>query len=226
MSDSDTKIKEMVVLVTQRIDHIQDYGETRDALDQRLVEWLRSTGLIPVPVPNSLITGDLIEQGMDEDYRHLTQWVQRLDPGALVLSGGNNIGQYPRRDLTEGYLLAWAEKHVIPVIGICRGMQFMTNQAGGELVEVTGHVAKRHPIKKVIDEEILPDVVNSYHDWGIRECPDRYQVLARSEDGVLEAIRHKSVPWEGWMWHPEREHEFNDVDTERLINLISKGSNL
>jgi N5-(cytidine 5'-diphosphoramidyl)-L-glutamine hydrolase len=224
LSETEPRNRQMVVLVTQRVDHIKEYGETRDALDQRMMVWLKSVGLAPLPVPNSLIIGGMTEQGIREDQEYLTAWAQRLTPGALILTGGNNIGQYVTRDLTEYYLLDWAELNRIPVLGICRGMQMLAKRAGGSLVAVNNHVAKRHSLEKLLDQDLLPDDVNSYHDWGVMECPNNFQVMAHTADGVIEAMRHESLPWEGWMWHPEREQVFNELDQERLINLIIKGS--
>ena len=198
----------MVVLVTQRIDLIGDYGEYRDALDQRFTIWLAEVGFTPVPVPNTLTRAQL------------NSWIEKIGPGALLLSGGNDLGQYPDRDRTEGDLLDWAENHRIPVLGICRGMQFMIKWSGGELVEVTHHVGIRHSLEKIMDQEILPDEVNSYHNWGLRDCPSQFRVMARTEDGVIEAIRHDSLPWEGWMWHPERENPFIKEDLDRIKQLF------
>ena len=183
----------------------------RDALDQMLTIWLAEIGFIPIPVPNTLTKVQL------------NLWIEKIDANALVLSGGNDLGEYPNRDRTEGDLLDWAEKHRVPVLGICRGMQFMVKRFGGELVKVANHVGIRHSLEKVIHQEILPDVVNSYHDWGLKDCPNQFMVMARTDDGVIEAIRHNSLPWEGWMWHPERETKFHDIDQQRLINLIRRG---
>ncbi len=63
-------------------------------------------------------------------------------------------------------------------------------------------------------------MVNSYHVYSLRACPDEYAVLACSVDGEIEAIRHRILPWEGWMWHPEREQPFASDDVERLRALI------
>ena len=45
----------VVVGVTQRVDKIDIYGEWRDALDQRLVDWVVEAGFIMVPIPNVLV---------------------------------------------------------------------------------------------------------------------------------------------------------------------------
>ena len=201
----------MITLVSQRVEFIESYSEYRDCIDQRLVIWLSNNGFIPVPVPN--ILGEV----------QLKRWLQNLSATAIVLSGGNDIGQYSSRDETESILLEWAEKNQIPVLGICRGMQFMVKWYGGKLVETDNHVGVRHRLKKIIDEEELPHEVNSYHNFGLRNCPEKFNILAMTDDGFIEAISHKSLPWEGWMWHPERELIFNDIDQKRLSNLFYKG---
>ncbi|MEX1200841.1 MAG: gamma-glutamyl-gamma-aminobutyrate hydrolase family protein [Methylophaga sp.] len=157
------------------------------------------------------------------DHSSLENWLEVIQPKALVLSGGNDIGEYPARDKTEKYLLDWANSHKIPLLGICRGMQMMSHWAGGQLVPVKGHVRVRHQlVQKVEDVIFLPDSVNSYHNFSIETCPEPFEVMAEArDDGVIEAIRHKTLPWEGWMWHPEREKSFNGIDTLRVKRLFS-----
>ena len=41
-----------------------------------------------------------------------------------------------------------------------------------------------------------------------------------SGDGEIEAIRHLSLPWEGWMWHPERERVYSQDDVSRFLKLF------
>ena len=48
-----------------------------------------------------------------------------LKINGIILSGGNNIGDVKERDITETYLLKYAETNEIPVLGICRGMQML-----------------------------------------------------------------------------------------------------
>ena len=40
------------VLVSQRIDFLEDRNEKRDAFDQNLVQFLKKCGFLPTPVPN------------------------------------------------------------------------------------------------------------------------------------------------------------------------------
>lgn len=63
-----------VVAVSQRVDVLPERGESRDALDQRLIDFLLAGGYLPVPVPN----------GLQDD---LHDWLNAVSPQAIVLSG-------------------------------------------------------------------------------------------------------------------------------------------
>jgi N5-(cytidine 5'-diphosphoramidyl)-L-glutamine hydrolase len=196
------------VAVSQRVDVHAQRGESRDALDQRLSDFLLAAGCLPVPVPNRLAAGGA-------GAGPLRRWLAALLPEALLLSGGNDIGQCPDRDLTERELLAAAGARDLPVLGICRGMQMLGVQAGALLEASPGHAGVRHRVAGGLEGD-----VNSYHDYALAACPEGYDVLARADDGRIEAIRHRSRRWEGWMWHPEREARFDERDLRRLRALF------
>ena len=86
------------VLLSQRVDVLADRGERRDALDQRLVNWLADCGYLAFPLPNRA-----------ERVEHYWRLVQ---PVAVVLSGGNDLTAYggnaAERDATERALLKLA----------------------------------------------------------------------------------------------------------------------
>ena len=201
-----------LVAVSQRVVLEPNYNEMRDALDQKICLFLIEAGYLPLPVPNIMTKKNNQRQS---NKIFLEKWLLSTKPDAIVLSGGNDLGEYFKRDLTEKYLLEYAKKKNLSLLGICRGMQMMTVWLGGTLQKVNNHVAKNHKIIGSINR-----TVNSYHNYSILECPSELIVLARSLDNNIEAIKHFSMPWEGWMWHPERNKKFNDFDLKRIRNLF------
>ena len=195
------------VAVSQRVDIIGDRRGYRDALDQNITHFLLECGYISVPVPNNLQD--------NESGKHLEPFIKKLKPHALLLSGGNNIGENRQRDETELAMINYAEKEELPLLGICRGMQMMAYRAGVPSIPIMGHAGIRHKI----NGEIF-GYVNSYHDFCISECPEDYSVISRSDQYTIEAIRHLKLPWEGWMWRPEREPSFHKRDVKRLKTLF------
>lgn len=194
-----------VVAISQRFDHIgAPHNESRDALDIRLAEFVIAADALPVPVPSAV--GSTL----------LGEWLDAVQPDAILLSGGGDIGRDQARDTVEEGLLAYAEARHLPVLGICRGMQMMAHSAGASLIEVAGHVATRHRITGDISRE-----VNSYHGLALDAVPEDYTAVAASEDGVVEAMVHRSRRWEGWMWHPEREPTPHRDDVARFKELMA-----
>ncbi len=206
------------VAVSQRVDVWAGRGERRDAVDQRLCQWLMAIGCIPVPVPNSLNMPLPAER--DDKWMGLQDWLLAIKPDAVLLSGGNDIGEVPERDSTEHRLLAHAKDRALPALGICRGMQMMAVWADGNLMPVSGHVRTRHRLQIAASPGEWPDEVNSFHNIALAECPPGFMVTARAEDGTIEAMRHEILPWEGWMWHPERESTFSPSDMNRFQALF------
>lgn len=203
------KYEMKVVLFTQRVEVIESYQERRDCADQRIADFIYSCGFLPVPVPNSVeIAKKLVEE---------------LQPIGIILTGGNSLvtygGDAPERDLTDGELIQIALEKRIPLYGFCRGMQSILVYFGNELVNVTGHVAVRHEISGEMNRN-----VNSYHNQTCIKLKDGcgLECLATTEDGVIEAVKHKNYPILATMWHPEREDQFDKTDIANVKKLFGE----
>ena len=193
----------MRVAISQRVDVIRDYGERRDALDQAWYELLGHLSAVALPAPNA---PDLLDA-----------WLEATKPQAIVLSGGNDPAGTPgatqvapERDETERRLLDYARANELPVLGVCRGAQYMNLYCGGRLRRVDGHVAQRHAVR--IEAGVLPvlaglEDVNRFHKAAIGpdDLGQDLQTAATADDGTIEAFVHTTRPWIGILWHPERE---------------------
>lgn len=210
----------MRVAISQRVERVAAYGEERDCLDQQWVRLLVALGLTPLAVPNAL--------------DNVNQWLADLEVEAIILSGGNDLAQLPgannaapRRDATEMALLDYAQHRQLPLLGVCRGLQMLNVWAGGKLTPVTGHTATRHALVAADPATAgqMPAEVNSYHNWGIAQADlaPALRPLYFSPDGYVEAARHKTLPWLGLMWHPEREQPFCAQDRQ-LIESLFRGN--
>lgn len=192
-----------LVAISTNITFVSERNEYRDTLDHRLINWVQSMGLVPYLVPNCI--------------QHIENLLGSLEPALIILSGGNDFGSYELRDKTEFELLSYAASSELPVLGICRGMQVMGKWAGCDLQTVTGHAGCTHLVSGKFKR-----IVNSYHNLTIAACPQDFNVLAVSDhDGAIEAIQHRNLPWEGWMWHPEREQVFHEDDKIRVHELLA-----
>lgn len=195
------------IAITQRIDFSEKRQEKSDSLDLKLTNLVFSLGYMPIIIPNIL-----------DKKSHFLEWYDVFKPDGFILSGGNDLKQYPIRDKIEMHILKLASENAIPLLGICRGMEIMAVWAGAPLIKIKNHVGTKHNFKK----KHFPKKVNSFHDFAIVNCPKNFKIMIQEKDSVIEAIQHKTLPWEGWMWHPERDETYQKENLTRIKNLFKE----
>lgn len=138
-------------------------------------------------------------------------------------------------------LLEAARDAKLPIFGICYGMQLLARAAGGTLVThlpsqrpaADDHKLPdweaRHPIEIVAESRFAsilgrgPIDVNSLHHQAVQDAGPSFAVVARSRDGVIEAIESKarrSLEF-GVQWHPEK---MDDASSDRLFRAFIDAS--
>ena len=158
----------------------------------------------------------------------------------------NDISE--KRDELEFKVLEYSQKHNLPVLGICRGLQIANVFFGGTLIpdiptwgkfnhsKNTDGSDRYHSIKVDPASSLFEVVkesqgqINSNHHQSVDKVGAGLVVSALSEDGVVEALErinpasgpHLSLV----QWHPERmlaqESPFSKNVREAYINACLK----
>jgi len=209
-------------LVTMRSIRDPDTGELRDSLSRDWSAYLDGLGVTAVPVTN----------GLEVPSARLSE----IDPDVLLLTNGEDIGAHPPRDRTERALVEGAIEAGIPVVGVCRGHQFLNQHYGGNVVELAdklsadhNHGGTTHKVDTLDGPPaaVLPDLfaVNSYHDFGVTvdHVAPPLEPFAKSDDGVVEGLYHPELPILSIQWHPERPLKERSP-SDRLISRCLDGS--
>jgi len=163
-----------------------------------------------------------------------------VDPARYGMDPSPALGTVNRRrDEVEFAALEYALQQQLPVLGICRGAQVINVVLGGTLfqdlaTERPGPVlheqrepwGQRTHCASVVAGSRLHEIVhsdelhiNSYHHQAIRDVAPGLSVVARADDGMVEAVEGRDHPWlVGVQWHPERyEASTADNDPDRLL---------
>ncbi|MBL0714393.1 MAG: gamma-glutamyl-gamma-aminobutyrate hydrolase family protein [Desulfosarcina sp.] len=201
-------------------------GKQASAIPNSYIDALVRVGASPliIPIVNDrrilrhligMVDGLMLIGGPDIDPVHYAQTAQ---PGLRQVT--------PDRDKLELTLIRWAMAVKIPLFGICRGMQVLNVAAGGNLwQDIAGQVpqAQKHDQYPDFQEnhlahavQIVPGsriagicrqtqlAVNSLHHQAIDRVGAGLRVVARSGDGIIEAVEGNGEQWiVGVQWHPE-----------------------
>tara|TARA_X000000950_G_C13768548_1_gene599937 strand:+ start:128 stop:739 length:612 start_codon:yes stop_codon:yes gene_type:complete len=200
------------IIITQRLSINDKIKEKRDSIDIKLINLLLKVHLHPVPIPNLFCT---------LKKKHFNNFVKKINPSGLILTGGENFGVNKPRDKLEKKLLQHFSLKRKPILGICRGAQMIAKFFGVNLVKVKKHVGVNHKTIIATQDKLFPKVINSFHEYGIKRCPKNFITTVLHKDNTIEAFKHKKFKWEGWMWHPEREKTFSTESLKRIKKIFS-----
>lgn len=148
---------------------------------------------------------------------------------------------YPciKRDHLEIMILTKAIKADKPILGICRGIQFINAALGGTLYQdlpmqhpsevshrqpapydVPSHsvlIQKESPLYECLKTEELS--VNSCHHQAIKELAPGLAIMATSFDGIIEAVY---MPSRRFLWAVQWHPEFLYKNDENSIKIFKE----
>jgi GMP synthase-like glutamine amidotransferase len=127
---------------------------------------------------------------------------------ALILSG--SFAPWARHDPDALARLGESvERFDGPVLGICAGMQLQTIFAGGAIGPRERPAVGYGRVNVLEGGDLLgglglTTVAYEHHSCDVVTLPDDFEVLARSDDCAVEAVRARERRWWGTQFHPER----------------------
>ncbi len=132
--------------------------------------------------------------------------IRAAAPDAVLISPG------PGRPESAGISMAVIRElgGEIPILGVCLGHQAIGQVYGGEVVAAPTLMhgktsAIHHDGAGVFAGLPDPFVATRYHSLVVEPAsvPDVLEVTARSADGVIMGLRHRTLAVEGVQFHPE-----------------------
>lgn len=211
------------VAISQRVSETRSYSEDRDALSHDWARYLEEGfDALVYPIPNRCHSIQL--------------WLDCLNPDLVVLSNGNDVGERPERDSCERQLIQWSIESATPLLGVCRGLQFINYFFSGGIVAVesyateSNHVACRHDISIIHPafQALVnggPHQVNSFHRQAVTstELSTELVAIAKASDGTVEALCHPRHRILAVQWHPERSGCTSNLNTRLFSALMESG---
>jgi anthranilate synthase component 2 len=130
--------------------------------------------------------------------------IDKYRPERLVISPG------PGRPEDGGYSIEYVKAlgSQIPILGVCLGHQAIVVAFGGkvDLAPAPKHGKTSqisHDGRGIFTGIESPFVATRYHSLAAVELPEELEVSATSEEGVVQGVRHRSLPIDGVQFHPE-----------------------
>ena len=208
---------------------IADVCATNGFLSARVTnsDAISAAGFLPVLVP------------CIADTNAVAAIMDRMD--ALVVTGAIKDSDYKKRDQFEFMLIRMALERGLPVVGFCRGHQVINRYFGGKIGPIPKnlkpkvvHKGRISPyIKDTYHEmEIVPGTrlakvvkakrvtINTSHRYHVTKLAEGLVVSARSDDGVIEAFEHKTLPVTGFQFHPERAFPVHPLHLDMIRDAL------
>lgn len=95
-----------------------------------------------------------------------------------------------------------------PTLGVCLGHQAIVEAFGGHVGQAKALLHGKASIVHHDGKGVyagMPEEIEAgrYHSLAALDVPDELEVTARTDDGEVMGVRHRSLPIEGVQFHPE-----------------------
>jgi anthranilate synthase/aminodeoxychorismate synthase-like glutamine amidotransferase len=170
-----------------------------DSFTFNLVQALQASGALVEVVRNDRIDRDGLAARLAGDGAEPLR-------GVVISPGPGD----PRDAGISVAAIELAAQSEVPVLGVCLGHQCLAAAYGGRIVRaptlVHGEASQvNHDGEGLLAGLPSPFPAARYHSLCVDEAslPAEIEITARTDDGVVMAMRHRSLPLEGVQFHPE-----------------------
>lgn len=208
------------------------------------LDGIQKAGGVPLILPLSAEKDDILQIAQTCDG-FLFPGGQDVDPALFGEPRRTEEDELcPQRDRIDEIVFRYAFEEDKPSLGICRGIQFFNAILGGTLYQdlptqfessIPHHMdapydRPAHDVE-VVEGTPLCEIwkcrrhgVNSCHHQGVRTLAKGLEVMARADDGLVEALFHPQKKFFlAVQWHPEFIYQ-KDPQEQRLFEALVKSS--
>ncbi|MDA8277547.1 MAG: aminodeoxychorismate/anthranilate synthase component II [Actinomycetota bacterium] len=146
---------------------------------------------------------------------------------AIVISPGP--GNPSEAGQTKEIIKDYAPK--LPILGVCLGHQAIGEVYGAKVIRAPKPMHGKtsqitHNGEGLFANITNPMVATRYHSLIVDEVtiPEELEITARSEDGLIMAMRHRSYDLHGVQFHPESIYTTDGKDLIRNFIAITENS--
>ncbi len=155
-----------------------------------------------------------------QPYNFPVEKVRTFNPRGIIFSGGPSSVYQEGAPISSEKLLNLG----IPILGICYGLQLIALQMGGEVA----HSDRREYGPAVIEILKTGGLFKGFehvdekerrvwmsHGDRVESLPEGFEILARTDNSPVCAVRHRDRPIWGLQFHPEVHHTVRGRDIIR-----------
>lgn len=114
----------------------------------------------------------------------------------------------------------------VPILGICFGFQTMAISHGGSVISMGKMVNSRKKVKlkksKIFDGMKKEEKFKFMHSDFVNEVPKSFKIIAKTLDGMCQAIKHKEKEIYGVQFHPEISGKVGEDLLNNFLKICKK----
>ena len=164
------------------------------------------------------------------NYNFKKSKLDKIKIDGLILSGGNDLSILKEnkanffRDSHELKILKYCLNNKIPILGICRGFQFISSYYKSKIYRCKKHVGTFHRINVMKSNYINSKKlhINSFHNFCINQLFKKFNIISIYNDKSIEIAEYPEKKILCFMFHPERKNFTQRSIDKYILNFFNK----